>query len=106
MELSPSEEAANSAATQEFPNILSNPKVHYRVHKILPLVPVLSQINPIHTIPSYISKIHFNIIHPLRLGLLSGLFPSVFPTNVLYAFLLSLLVLHALPTSSSFTWSL
>jgi hypothetical protein len=26
--------------------------------------PILSQINPIHTIPSYLSKIHFNIIHP------------------------------------------
>jgi hypothetical protein len=34
----------------------------------------MSQINPIHTIPSYLSKIHFNIVHPLRLGLPSGLF--------------------------------
>jgi hypothetical protein len=24
----------------------------------------LNQINPIHTIPSYLSKIHFNIVHP------------------------------------------
>jgi hypothetical protein len=24
----------------------------------------LSQINPIYTIPSYLSKIHFNIVHP------------------------------------------
>jgi hypothetical protein len=28
------------------------------------MVPSLSQINPIHTTPSYLSKIHFNIIHP------------------------------------------
>jgi hypothetical protein len=39
------------------------------------VVPILSQINPIH-IPSYLSKIHFNIVHPPTLGLPSGLLPS------------------------------
>jgi hypothetical protein len=64
MELNPSWEAANCAATQELARILWNPEVHYRVHKSPPLVPIPSQIDPIHSIPSYLSKIHFNIVHP------------------------------------------
>jgi hypothetical protein len=64
MELSPSWEAANCAATQELPNILWNPEVHHCVHKSPPLVPNLSQIEPVHTTSSHLSKIHFNIVHP------------------------------------------
>jgi hypothetical protein len=62
MELSPSWEAANRADTQELPGTLWSPKVYYGVHENPPLVPILSQINPINTIPSYLSKIHFNIV--------------------------------------------
>jgi hypothetical protein len=56
MEMSPSRETAKCAATLEFSNILRNRKVHYRVHKSPPLAPVLRQINPVHTTPSYLSE--------------------------------------------------
>jgi hypothetical protein len=70
MELTPSWEAANCAVTQEIPSILWNSEVHYRVHKSPPRVPILSQISPIYTIPSYLSKIRFISIF-FRLGRLS-----------------------------------
>jgi hypothetical protein len=45
--------------------------------------PEPDQPSPYHPI---LSKIHFNIIYHLRLGLPSGLFPYDFPTKILYAF--------------------
>jgi hypothetical protein len=64
MEPSPSLEATSRSATQEFLNILWNPKLYYLVHKSSPLVSVLSRMGPVHTTPSYFSKILFNIILP------------------------------------------
>jgi hypothetical protein len=88
MQLSPSWGAANCEAIQELPSSFWNPKVHRRVHKSPPLVPILSPINPVYTTQSYLRSILILSTH-LHLGLPSGLFPSGFPTNILYAFLFS-----------------
>jgi hypothetical protein len=87
MELSPSSEAANCAATQELHSILWNQKVHYRVRKSPPLIYILSQIDLVHTTPSSLNII-LTLSTDLRLVLLSGLFPCGFPTNILHAFVL------------------
>jgi hypothetical protein len=49
-------------------HILWKMKVHYLVHNSLSLVPILSQKNSVHALPSYFFKICFNIIPPLHPG--------------------------------------
>jgi hypothetical protein len=61
MERSP-REANGHSATQEILRILWNQKFRHSVHNIPPLVPILSQMNPVHTFPPYFPKIHFNTI--------------------------------------------
>jgi hypothetical protein len=81
MVLSPSRESDSCSATQKLPSYLSNPILRYRTHKNLPLVPILSQINPLHSIsPRYILILsaHLRLFSPF--------------------------MLHALPISASCTW--
>lgn len=55
-------ETYSASAIQEIHDLSWNTLVQYRVHKILPLGPILNQMNPVHNPKSRFFKNHFNII--------------------------------------------
>ena len=71
MQQSPSWEANRFSASQK---IFWDQKVHYRIHKCPPPVPIQSQFNTAHGPPSHFLKIHLNII----LSSTPGVFQVVF----------------------------
>ena len=72
-------EVSSSSATQEISRILWNPMVHYRFHNSPPLVPVLSQINPVSYHRIYLRATSILTFH-LCLGLAVSILPSRFLT--------------------------
>jgi hypothetical protein len=73
MELGPSWETNSHSFTKEFYKIFRNLNIHNLFTRAL-YWSVLSQVNPVHTTPSYCSNIDFNIILPPSPGLPTGLF--------------------------------
>jgi hypothetical protein len=96
-------EAASCTATQELPGILWDPRVYYRVHNSLPLVPILSQITPIYTTPPVSPTSILILSINLLLGLPSGLFPPNFSHQKPIFITLIPICVHALFLSSSLT---
>lgn len=55
-------EAYNCSTTQETPSIIWIQEVYCHVQKSLQALPILNQMNPVHSLPSYFLKFHFNSI--------------------------------------------
>ena len=105
MQQSPSWEANNSSASQEIPRILWNPKVHYRINKSSPPVPILSQRSIQSVSPSLSSRLYFNIILPFTPGSCKWSSSLRFSLNPYMHLSCSPYVLHALPISVFLIWS-
>ena len=98
MEEGHSWEANSSSASQEISRFFWYPGVHCRVHRSPPLVPTLSQTNPVQ-VPVLSWKSIWILSSNLRLDLPSGLFLSDFPIKTQYMSLVPLTLFFSILTS-------
>jgi hypothetical protein len=92
-----------TASSQTRHNMLCNSNVHCHVHRKPPLIPILNQsiaLQPISLRPILILQTHLGLCIHNRLYL------SGSTTSILYTFLLSPFVLHALPAHSIWLFQL
>jgi hypothetical protein len=82
MEQSTPSDADSYWDSWQIPSLLCNVKVHYHVYKSLPLVPVLSQMSPVHTFPTFFLMMYFNIILPSMPWASSSCYSLVFPSKI------------------------
>jgi hypothetical protein len=62
IELSPPPQSNSRSADQKIPLILWKTTIYYFVHRKPRVVPVLSQMNPLHVFPYYFSKVQFKYL--------------------------------------------
>jgi len=105
MQYNPSWDANRSSASPEIPQIVWNLKAHYCIHTSPPLVPMLSQMNLVHTIPSYFCNNGFNIIPQFTPKSYKWSPAFRFPHHNHVNFSSPSCVLHNAPTSYSLIWS-
>jgi hypothetical protein len=97
---------------KKFPTFFGTRRFIALFTKSEPLIPILSQINPVNTKPSFFSNIHINVILNLNLGLPNCLSPSSFLTRTLYTVILfyrwvarsAYLILLALINLRNYMW--
>jgi len=100
---SPFAGATRLSACQEI-RILWKPKVNHRVYRSLSPVPSLSQMKPVHILPSRFFMMHLSVTLPTMTSSSKWSVSLRSPHQARHAPLLSLYVLHAPPISSSLIW--